>query len=820
MAKKIHAPDLTLTVFLTSAFLVVFLSLYTNSLVDLAMTEMEDNLQKRMLFVSGLASQLVSAEELVKFRNILDMKLPEYEALKAKLADFSAKAQVLYVYFVRMEGGKYQFIIDNDYNEETRVGLDSEPVVPEDSPELAEVVKDGVPRCTVIGSYTEGWDGLLTAYSPIFDDDGRVVAVAGVDIADEVIFNVRYRAAVISRVHVLVAAIIAIGGFFSFRRYRRKALLAEESNRAKSRFLARMSHEIRNPMNAIIGMSELAARRYGSQEAREHISEIRRAGTNLLSIINDILDFSKIETNSLQIRANPYELSSVLNDVLNIIRIRLTEKPVELLTDFDSDIPAVLSGDEARVRQILLNLLSNAVKYTKQGFIKFSIGSDFIDNKTVKISFVVQDSGVGINKEDLPKLFGEFVRVGGEQMDIDGTGLGLAITRNLCQQMGGDVTVSSEPGKGSLFTAVISQGRIDDRTLRVLDNNLWEAFEASEAKYTAPNVRILVVDDVATNLAIAAGLMSPYEFQIDTCLGGEQAIDLMKENRYDFILMDHMMPNMDGVETVAAIRAQTEDYYQQVPIIALTANAVSGMREMFLENGFNDFLAKPIEILKLNEIIDRWVPEDKKVRIQPKEGAAPERRTAAFAIDGVDVEHGIVKTGGTLDNYKKVLELYCRDASDRLKILRHPPDENGLRCIITQIHALKSASGSIGAIALSKTAAWLEKTGKDQDILTVSRQLGNFCDSVEILVKNIKSALSVDRQNGIKTIGETKLLRLREVLRAEGICEADSVIKELENEGLDDETRAVVSLVSEKVLLSEFESAAAVIDNYLKRFRH
>ncbi|MDR1471121.1 MAG: response regulator [Synergistaceae bacterium] len=826
MTKRIPAPDLTLMVFLSSALLVVFLALYTRALVDFAMTAMEDNIRKRMLFVSGNAARLVSAEELDRFRVSSDMKLPEYEALRRKLAAFADDAGVLYVYYVRTEGDKYQFIIDNDFNEETSVGLNTEPIAREESPELADVVRDGVPRCTEIGNYTEGWDGLLTAYSPIFDDAGRVVAAAGADIEDTVIFNVRYRTAVISRIHVLVTAIIAIGGFFSFLRYRRKAALAQENNRAKSRFLARMSHEIRSPMNAIIGMSELAAREYGHPECRGYIAEIRRAGTNLLSIINDILDFSKIEADSLQIASAPYEMSQVLNDVLNIIQIRLAEKPIELITDFDADIPAAMTGDEARIRQILLNLLSNAVKYTKEGFIKFSALSLRMSTDTVKLTFIVEDSGIGIKEEDLPKLFGEFVRLGADHMSIEGTGLGLAIARSLCRQMGGDISVSSVYGKGSLFTAVINQRRIDGRTLGVLGKNGCPALYTNGVKFTAPGVRILVVDDIETNLAVAAGLMSPYKFQIDTCLGGNEAILLARENRFDFILMDHMMPEMDGMEATAAIRATPGEYFKTVPIIALTANAVSGMREMFLENGFNDFLSKPIEIPKLNELLDRWVPEEKRVWLT--EAACTEARpSTGLKIDGVDAERGIAMTGGTWEGYAKVLGLYCEDAAERLVCLREfegkiddsPPDDSALALFITQVHALKSASASIGAAELSRVAAALEDAAARGDMTVISEKLEGFREALSGLLDRVRRALPSEGAappDGEAVADRSALRRLKEALEAWDVGAADSILGELREMPSDQKTRDVLSGIADRLLLSDFKTAADMTGKFLE----
>jgi CheY-like chemotaxis protein/anti-sigma regulatory factor (Ser/Thr protein kinase) len=511
---------------------------------------------------------------------------------------------------------------------------------------------------------------------------------------------------------------------------------AEAANRTKSNFLASMSHEIRTPMNAITGMAELLLRSNLSGEARGYAHDIKQAASNLISIINDILDFSKIEAGRLEIVPVKYLLSSLINDSVNIIRMRIAEKPLRFFTNIDGEIPNSLIGDETRIRQILLNLLSNAVKYSEKGYVSLSITVDKRTDKQIWLKIAVTDTGKGIKPEDQAKLFGDFVQVDTRKnRGIEGTGLGLAITRRLCLLMDGDITVESEYGKGSSFTAIIPQG-IDsavpfavvsepekkkvlvyegrvvyaksvcwslenmrvpytmttnpddfaaalgreewffvfsgyglyEKIRPVMDNTAFpngkrpplalmlefgdepyipgvrfislpvqslsiantlngradgrSYYEKTEAesmvRYTFPNARLLVVDDIATNLKVAEGLLAPYRAVVDTCLSGFQAIELVKRQDYDIVFMDHMMPEMDGIETVAAIRKlemKNEELGKSgkyIPIIALTANAVVGIREMFIEAGFNDFLDKPIDIGKLDEMLGRWILKEKR----------------------------------------------------------------------------------------------------------------------------------------------------------------------------------------------------------------
>jgi signal transduction histidine kinase/CheY-like chemotaxis protein/HPt (histidine-containing phosphotransfer) domain-containing protein len=679
---------------------------------------------------------------------------------------------------------------------------------------------------------------------------------------------------------------IAFAFVTSIMSYRFLYKPAVELAHSKDDFLARMSHEIRTPMNAITGMAELALRENVPDAAQEHILTIKQAGANLLSIINDILDFSKIESGKLEIIPVNYMLSSLINDTVNIIRMRFKEKRLRFYTNIDGNIPNNLKGDETRLRQIILNLLTNAVKYSEKGHIGLSITIVKRNNKQIWLKIAVTDTGKGIKPEDMKKLFGEFVQVNTlENKGIEGTGLGLAITKRLCIAMGGDINVESEYSKGSVFTVIVPQdiesqepfaaveepekkkvlvyeGRAiyanamcwslenmkvpytmvtnKDDFAEALYREEWsyvlsgyglyekikplmeqsdsaffggkkppmalmiewgtEAYipgvrfmsipvqslaianilngkedlkgygkSSSAVRFTFSGARILVVDDIATNLKVAEGLLAPYRATVDTSLTGLHSIEMVKHNKYDIVFMDHMMPGMDGVETTAAIRAWEKEQKekQHVPIIALTANAVVGMREMFLENGFDDFISKPIDISKLDEMLDRWIPKEKKEKnsIQPQpvqplrqaQGAKRESqeaqkesrdtfvepaKTDVFSIPGIDTAKGITMTGGTLETYKQLLYMFCKDVDERLQFFGKEITTDTLLDFVTHIHSLKSATASIGAAEISSLAAGLEAIGKSGDAAFIRESLPDFTKKLEELKKNIISALA------------------------------------------------------------------------------
>ncbi|MDR3166236.1 MAG: response regulator [Synergistaceae bacterium] len=519
-------------------------------------------------------------------------------------------------------------------------------------------------------------------------------------------------------------------------------LKSDRENRSKTLFLARMSHELRTPMNAIIGMGELAEREYGRPECLGYIRDIKQAGTNLLSIINDILDFSRIESDNFQIIQSSYDTVSLFHDVIAIIRVRLAESPVRFMTSIDPGIPSVMVGDVGRIRQILLNLLSNAVKYTEDGFIKFSASSEK-DGETAILRFVVEDSGIGIKPKDLDRLFGDFERFDmNHNTGIEGVGLGLSIARSLCRVMGGDISVTSEYGKGSVFIATLRQSCGDCTPIGNIDEKMSVRTRQVGVKFTAPGFRVLVVDDVEVNLKIAKGLLSPFKMEIDTCSSGSKALSMVQENEYDLVFMDHMMPGMDGIEAASLIRMLEGKRFHNLPIVALTANAISGMREMFLENGFNDFLTKPIEIRRLYELMERWVPREKRAKFECTRPSDSPSETI-LNIEGLDTSRGLVMTGGTMEDYMTVLDLYCQDAESRMKTLRDVPDKDDLTLFTTQVHALKSASASIGAAALSEAAAMLETAGGRGDMEYIRENLFFFRENLAVTIEHIKTALSL-----------------------------------------------------------------------------
>jgi CheY-like chemotaxis protein len=347
----------------------------------------------------------------------------------------------------------------------------------------------------------------------------------------------------------------------------------------------------------------------------DYVAGIKQAGAGLLAIINDILDFSKIESGALEINPVRYTLSSLLNDVVTIIRIRLGEKPLALKVNIDASLPKTLLGDEARIRQILLNLLSNAVKYTREGQVVFTVTGEIHDDGLLRLVFVVADTGIGIKDEDIKKLFGNFVRLDSDKnRSVEGTGLGLAITQRLCRLMDGSLTVQSVYGAGSTFTFRLPQKVLERQPMGPLA--LTEAptplvRESGIVRFTAPDARVLIVDDISSNRVVAQGLLAPYGMNVDCCGSGADAVDLAARNQYDIIFMDHLMPGMDGIEAAARIRERERREDRKVPIVALTADAVTGMREMFLSKGFSDYLSKPIEIARLDKIIRKWIPQSK-----------------------------------------------------------------------------------------------------------------------------------------------------------------------------------------------------------------
>ena len=399
---------------------------------------------------------------------------------------------------------------------------------------------------------------------------------------------------------------------------------ALRANQAKSDFLANMSHEIRTPLNAILGMNEMIMRE-AKGNLKKYSYNIKSAGETLLSIINDILDFSKIESGKMEIISANYSLSSVLNDLYNMISYKAGQKGLEFNIEVSPTIPDALHGDEVRLRQILVNILNNAVKYTPKGSVTFIVraGDGGISDDSMELEFICRDTGLGIRDEDKKRLFSKFQRLDMKKnRNIEGTGLGLAITTSLVQMMKGSISVESTYGEGSTFTIRLPQRVEHYEPMGDFKKRIEEFLEQQEAyqeSFTAPEGRILVVDDTEMNLIVVQSLLEKTQLQIDTAFSGKECLEMLKESHYDIIFLDHMMPEMDGIETLKRAKELKGSKNKKTPMVALTANAVSGVKEMFLANGFDDYLSKPVDGKTLEMMVQKYLPEDKILPITNEE---------------------------------------------------------------------------------------------------------------------------------------------------------------------------------------------------------
>jgi PAS domain S-box-containing protein len=394
---------------------------------------------------------------------------------------------------------------------------------------------------------------------------------------------------------------------------------AETASEAKSRFIANMNHEMRTPMNVIVGLTDLMLEEDSmSAKDKETLKKINTAGTTLMGLINDVLDISKIEAGKQDLKPVQYDMASLLNDIITLNMVRLGEKPIEFKLEIDDNVPKSFYGDDIRIKQILNNLLSNAFKYTKAGTVTLGVGSQKDDRGGI-VSFYVRDTGIGIREGDIAKLFTDYNQVDTRaNREIEGTGLGLSITKKFVEMMDGEIKVESEFGKGTTFSVRIRQGFVTDVPIAKETVESLRGFHYQDKKKNAQGkmkradlsyARVLVVDDFPTNLDVAAGMLRKYKMQVDCVLSGQESVDAITagEPVYNAIFMDHMMPGMDGIEAVKLIRALGTEYAKKLHIVALTANAVSGSEQMFLENGFDAFLAKPFNVMNLDSIVQKWV---------------------------------------------------------------------------------------------------------------------------------------------------------------------------------------------------------------------
>jgi signal transduction histidine kinase/DNA-binding response OmpR family regulator len=506
---------------------------------------------------------------------------------------------------------------------------------------------------------------------------------------------------------------------------------AKEANMAKSNFLAKMSHEIRTPMNAIIGMTELSLREENIKLARENMLMVKHASTDLLSIINDILDFSKIQSGSFDLQPIHYDFHVLVDNFDSMVQFLLKDKNINFHQDTIGELPRYLYGDDVRLRQVLLNILGNAIKFTSEGSVTFTVSAD-----DTNIHFKVSDTGMGIAEEEIPLLFNAFTQANIQKTrEIEGTGLGLSITKSLLDQMGGNIHVESVLGKGSIFSISIP---------KVLgEESLVYKPGTGEDIIYAPEAKILVVDDNSVNLYVACGLLGLCKIKAETASGGKQAIKMINGNDYDLVFMDHMMPEMDGVEAVKILRSQGVT----LPVIALTANAMAGAKEKYIAAGMNDLLIKPIDKSLLNHILKTWLPAEKIIELKEKTDKTGKDDTpdtgfwnAVEQIEGLSVKVGLLRVSGHRGIYEKSLQLTLKEIEKCNKNLNQFLADNDMRNFCIEVHSMKGSLSNIGAVELSEIAYGLETKADKGDTSFCALNLPKFLkklDNLKIALKEV-----------------------------------------------------------------------------------
>ena len=581
----------------------------------------------------------------------------------------------------------------------------------------------------------------------------------------------------------------------------------EAASQAKSKFLASMSHEMRTPLNAIIGLSELVMEAGGlSEDANLNLEKIYNAGQTLLSTVNDILDISKIEAGKLELVTVEYDVPSLINDAITQNIIRIGEKPIQFVLDVSQELPMRLYGDDLRIRQVFNNLLSNAFKYTEKGTVEMSVNSERDGNDVWLIAKVI-DTGTGIREENIETLFSDY-----SQLDtilnrkIEGTGLGLPITKRIVEMMDGSISVESEYGKGSVFTVRIKQRFVTANEIgpevvkslkdfRYLDSKRAENARLMRVKL--PYARVLVVDDVVTNLDVAKGMMKPYDMQIDCMTSGREAISAIRsgEVRYNAVFMDHMMPELDGIETTRIIREEIgTDYAKNVPIIALTANAIVGNEEMFLRKGFQAFLSKPIQVARLDSVIREWVQDkeqDKKLAQASADGepvldtrdgkdrrSGLEQRVFGSEIPGLDMQKGLERFSDDAESYMQVLRSYAVYTRPLLEQIRNVNADNFPDYAIA-VHGLKGSSYGICAMGLGEQAEALEKAAKAGDINYVTENNEVFIEAAGKVLNALDGFLAEEEKQKKDKPDSEVLKKLLEACEAYDMDGVDAAINDI-----------------------------------------
>jgi len=530
---------------------------------------------------------------------------------------------------------------------------------------------------------------------------------------------------------------------------------AEEANKAKTMFLANMSHEIRTPMNAIMGTTEMILRENTSEAVENHANSIKNAGNILISIINDILDFSKIESGKMNVNDVNYKPGFLIKDITDSIKTKLEEKGVMFEIHVKETLPKVLHGDETHVRQVFTNILTNAVKYTQRGYVAMNVDWE-LQNGMALIRVSVEDTGCGISEEHMKTLFNSFERADMiKNRTIEGTGLGLAITKRLIENMGGSISVKSTYGEGSIFSFYFYQGIVDyapTGDYNVLTEKEEEELKSSNESFIAPMAKVLAVDDNVTNIKVIQGILSMYQIRVDTATSGQECLEKLQSNHYHLILMDQMMPIMDGIETTRAIRELPDKEVRNIPVIALTANAIRGAREMFMENGFQDYISKPMDIGILEKILRKYLPNEFIHLVDKKNPKVSLGKP--IQIPQVDVDAGIANYGNSRQRYIQILRYIYDDGEEQIARMRKQVRNKKYDEFLFEAHALKGLAKGIGAAELSELARVQEMAAREKHYNVIDEGADHLFEQYQMLLANIKY---VFQENGIALTEEVKV---------------------------------------------------------------
>ena len=586
--------------------------------------------------------------------------------------------------------------------------------------------------------------------------------------------------------------------------------IARSANEAKSRFLSNISHEIRTPINAVLGFDEMILRQSTDREILGYARDIQNSGRTLLALINDVLDFSKIEAGKMEIVPVEYELGSLMNDIVNMSQLRASEKNLKLEVNVNEDIPHILFGDEIRIKQCIINIITNAVKYTETGTVTLSVdyvpvpadNPDVDDDEFIDLKISVADTGIGIRPEDMDRLVSAFERIDVKKnRTIEGTGLGISIVTSLLELMGSKLSVQSEYGKGSEFSFVIRQKVIDWEEVGDFSRKVRESRDEMEGyreSFHAKDARILVVDDTKTNLTVIQGLLKQTLMQIDTAISGMDAIKLVKKNKYDIIFLDHRMPEMDGIQTFHAMKELSDNLNTDTPVVALTANAISGSREMYFREGFSNYMSKPVDPAKLEEMILLYLPKDK-VQLPGDEGfdsdtmAYVEDENSVlmdlFKVSGVDVKAAITRCGSAI-GARDVMRDFWQSIDERAALIEKYEQENDIGNYTIYVHGLKSSARAIGALDLSEKAEYLEECGNNgniDEIRLLTPSLLSFYRSYNTRLEGLFAEDDADKPMIDSEDLENAFASIKEFVSASYFDSADDIMKMLGEYAIPDE---------------------------------